>query len=273
MITRLKKNLKTLVTFFYKIKNAFQPPQKIILLHTGRCGSTVLSSLFENDQRFQWDGEAIQFYYKRNQKKGGRFPFDTNPLGFLLNLAKKSGKPYHGVEIKALSTQDFSLEQMPSTWEEFTDWALKNNYKLILLYRDDVLRQVVSSLLAYKYDLWHINSKLNKNVLDKRILINVDNVYTELGISLTELLHVRDRFNDFCKKQGKSGVLVLNYERDILKNPNYAYDKTMAYLGLDPVQTYTSHKRVNPESLKELIENFDEVYEYLQKTPYANLIN
>lgn len=269
----IKSWLNTFKNIFYRTKNVFFPPQKIIMLHTGRCGSTVLSTLFQSDNRFQWEGEAIQFYYKKNQKKGGSFLYENNPLEFLMNLASRSRKSFHGVEVKALRNQDFSLEKMPKSWEEFTEWALKNNYKIILLYRDDVLKQVVSGLLAFKYDLWHTTNKIKNEIAHRNVNINVNQIYPSIDFSLLDILEARSAFNDYCKKQNNGSILVLNYERDILEEPNQAYIKTIYFLGLNPLTVSTSHKIVNPKPVKELIENYNLVKEYLKNTNFYHLLD
>lgn len=265
----IKSNFKVLRSVIFQIKNIYYPPQKIILLHAGRCGSTVLTSYFSADSRFFWEGEAIQFYFRKNQKKGNRFPFYDNPLGYILNLAKKSPKRLHGVEVKALENMDFSLKNMPSNFEDFRDWALKNGFKVILLYRENVLRQVISVLVAYQFNLWHVNKNKNKTLNEeKKIKINVNKVLEAHSYSLLEYLDLYSQFNAFCKEQSHSQVLVLNFETDILDDPSLGYKKSMNYLGLSDLHVETSHKRVNPESISQLVENFDELKEYLKGTPY-----
>ena len=268
----IKSKLRAFSSLVYQGKNIIRPPQKIILLHAGRCGSTVLSSHFEADPRLFWEGEAIQFYYRRNQKKGTRFAFDDNPLGFLLDLAKKSPKLYHGVEVKSLENMDFSLENMPKTYDEFKDWALSNNYKLILLYRDNILRQVLSALIAFQFDLWHKDRKNKKDVLNKKISINLNKVFENHEYSLIQYLDLFYSFNEFCKSQNDQNILVLNFEKDILQESFMGYAKSMSFLGLDKLQSSTSHKRVNPEKISELVENYDELKNYLKNTKYASLL-
>jgi hypothetical protein len=272
MKSLIKRNFKVLQTVFYQIKNTYSPPQKIILLHAGRCGSTVLSSYFNADSRFFWEGEAIQFYFRRNQKNGNRFPFDDNPLGFILNLAKKSPKPFHGVEVKALENIDFSLENMPDSFVDFQKWAITQNYKLILLYRENILRQVISTLIAFHFDLWHQNKKINKKVENKKVQINLQKVINNHDYSLIEYLDLFSNFNNFCKNQSSNQILVLNFEKDILINPIQGYKKAMEFLNLRPSTTTSSFKRVNPESISQLVENYDELKNYLKDTPYFNYL-
>ena len=63
-------------------------------------------------------------------------------------------------------------------------------------------------------------------------------------------------------------VLHLSYEEHIQDNPKEAYLKICEFLQIKPKKVDVRLSRTNPYPLKDIIENMDEVRDYLHGTPY-----
>ena len=63
------------------------------------------------------------------------------------------------------------------------------------------------------------------------------------------------------------------YEK-LIKKPAQIFKYVGEYLGIDDIDlSKINLKRQNPESLEQLIINYDEVYELLKNTKYAPFLN
>ena len=75
-------------------------------------------------------------------------------------------------------------------------------------------------------------------------------------------------YNKINKILENENSIKITYEDDILINPNIAYNKIINFIGLEEFKPKITLKKQNPYSLKELIENYDEVEKYLENTKY-----
>ena len=79
----------------------------IMMLHHGRCGSTVVGNLLAQNPNIHWASELYQPMFakwqKENQKEFEYFakePIVENPMEILKNSMNETTKPYYGVVVK-----------------------------------------------------------------------------------------------------------------------------------------------------------------------------
>lgn len=150
------------------------------------------------------------------------------------------------------------------TEEEWTKLAACRELKVLHLTRRNRLRTVVSLEVAFKTGQWtkagHIPGPREKRI--------------ELGPArLLELLEQIEEGEAatrarFCDRP----ILELVYE-DLVQSPHEGFASVGTYLGVDDIDPgYIRLKRQNPESLQQLLLNYDEVDAALRGTRYAEFL-
>ena len=79
------------------------------------------------------------------------------------------------------------------------------------------------------------------------------------------------RYIDEARQRGERW-LHLVYEDDIEQSPKVAYEKVCEFLGVEAVEVECLYQRINTAPLSEIIENYDEVREYLRGTRYEAML-
>ena len=260
LIPKIVYNLKTIL---YGPLSALRD-LNVCMWHTGRCGSTVIADLINQDGRIHWAGEILEGYTNKiwSQKKIVDGNDSKKQIYRRINKRQKAaGRHPFGFEMKHDHHQKLNVE--------FDD-ALKiikqlRFDKYILLERKNYLRQAVSWRVAVARGKTHLVKgqkrklvKININVTDEDTLLNGLKSHTQYHKELKEKLPP-----DF---------LYLCYEDDIQSAPYKGYSKIMQYLGYTPKELSTKLRKTNPYELSEVIENFDEVSDYLKNTPFHWMI-
>lgn len=73
-------------------------------------------------------------------------------------------------------------------------------------------------------------------------------------------------FDHVFRDQPRLGV----WYEDMVDRQEDVFGEVQSFLGLEPRRLSVSLRRQNPEPLRDLIENYDELYEALKDTPVAS---
>ncbi len=92
-------------------------------------------------------------------------------------------------------------------------------------------------------------------------------------ISLEELVHFNieahltaDHFDELFQDHPKMEL----YYEDILDDRERAYTQVQAFLGVEPRSLFDTTRQQNPQPLRELVANYDELYEAVQNGPHPD---
>lgn len=222
--------------------------------HTGRCGSTVLSSMLNQHSQIYCTEELLEGYsklYKRLKYK---------PLAWLgSKLLIRYAMLNNYAEIFGLEMKVWHLYRLDANVSEAMNFlALIGINKHIVLERQNYLRVIASSNVSKKRSSWHIRSE-NKPTLTK--------VYVDPGGLAYAIQTFSDFYNELKVLLGEN-CLWLTYEKDILQNPQAAFDKVVNFLELNQIKPKISLGQTNPYPLKEIVLNFDEISNKLKNTPH-----
>ena len=248
---RTYSHLKTIFSFV-PAPLVFLRSMNFCLWHSGRCGSTVLTSMLNQHPKIYCAGEILEKYSKRYEGladksggwSGGKWRIRRDML--------KGGAKVFGFEMKI-----WHLSRLGVSISEAMDFLNEINFnKHIVLQRQNYLRVAASGLVLRKTSR-------------SSIKLGSMPTLTKVHIRPEELDSVICKLSDFYTKLKillGQDCLWLLYEKDILKAPNIAFQKATDFLGLEPVEATVRLGRTNPYPLREIILNFDEISAHLKGT-------
>lgn len=250
--------------------NGNQRPN-VVMIHMGRSGSTVLGDLIGQRPDIHWDLEVLM--RKRINRYARMVPFrqkilnDPNRIVHWRMLLAE--KPIYGFEVMPHQVERFNVE-LP----EYLAGLLKLGIRhAIVLERKNTIRLAISRLYGMRKGRWQKRDSVPVKSKKEPLTINFEDVYG-YGRSLMENL---DYFSDLNEKVipmlGGFDVLRLTYEDDILPSPIIGYDRCCQFLNLPEYEEVSiQFKKLNPYPVKEMIENFDEVENYLAGSRYQQML-
>lgn len=233
----------------------------ICMWHSGRCGSSVVADLIKQDGRIDWGGEILEI-------------FSNNPPPKLINSGNISKEVYRKINKRQrlAGYRPFGFEMKHRHYERLKlefDEVLKIVKQLgfnknIILERKNYLRVIVSATISQKTGKWH--KPRDQRMKLTKIKVNVSND------GLLNNIKFHEHFYHELKDKLPQDLLYLCYEDDIESDPFHGYKKVIQYCGLSPKAVPVRFKRMNPQRLSDIIENYDEVVNYLANTPYHWMI-
>jgi len=167
-------------------------------------------------------------------------------------------------DIKAVGFKLFYDHLTRDEWENF----LSHKYlRIIHLTRENRLRTIVSLDIAFKTDQWSVSANdKDKQPVKKKILLDTTKLIDRLEQIQDYENFIRDRFKD-------RHILEVVYEK-LTTKPGETFQYIGGYLGVDDIDlSNITLTKQNPESLEQLIVNYDQVYEVLKNTKYAPHLN
>lgn len=241
-------------------------PGVVMMLHVGRCGSTVLANLLAQNDKVYWDGKlprkAKQLY---GANVGSLDHGDWTQSQFAI-----SGARYYGFEFKILG------DQYPAIFNTTTADFLQECQRIgvthyILLARRNTLRHVVSHYASKSRGNWHADAAAP--VQKKEFTLDTTAITTGQapGRPLVDYLQeVEDAHAQVRTLLADENFLDLEYERDIdMAGAEAAYVKICDFLGITPGKVQIKNRKMNPFPLDTVLENYDEVAQALTDTEFA----
>lgn len=239
------------------IRDAFSslPKTNICLWHAGRCGSTVLASLIDEDGRLNWKGEFLEHISKDVELRGGdaEKSWEKGIAEIRAEVANKDRLPL-GIEMKLWHLVRFR-KTVNEAYQAISSTSFDTH---IILERKNYLRVYLSGQILHASGTSHIKDE--KEVYRKKVTIDVPDLLNEI-----EICH---DFYRSLKDNLPSGSLYLSYEDDISDSPDKAYSKLMNNIGLSPRKTTTNLKKTNARPASEMVNNWTEITDAIQRTQH-----
>jgi LPS sulfotransferase NodH len=137
----------------------------------------------------------------------------------------------------------------------------KNDVKVILLLRENILRNALSDLRARATGIYHNqdDNEEQRSVLSK---LNVDT------------RSLKEKMDDIVRQNQKLEAIVRDMDYIKIRYEDFAEWKTTMnkisdFLGVSHQEVSAGAKKLNPDSLQEMIENYSEVESWLKNNNYA----
>ena len=167
-------------------------------------------------------------------------------------------------ESKATRVVGFKVFYNHLTEEEWKKLLACHELKIIHLTRRNRLRTVISLEIAFKTGQW-TKSGNSGSLKERRILLDPAKLVNRLGQIEAGEAAARARFRD-------RPVLEVVYE-ELVQSPQSVFGSVSKYLGIDGIDSNRIKlKRQNPETLEQLIINYEEIKAVLQGTRFAEYL-
>ena len=243
---------------------------KFVLFTTPRTGSTLLIKTLDSHPEIMCAGE-IFFFRGAAFHNEYRYPFIRIPLiGAKLNYVvnypliwlKLPGflNRFYAANTKGERARGFKLMQYQTYYTPgMISYLEREKVKVIVLIRKNTLRNTLSDLRARATGIYHnTGDGTTKNIA--RFRVNLD----ELGRKMKEIEGFNQKLEQVSASLDRKIIYYEDFER---------WDETIAgveeFLGVTPMPLQAASKKLNPEKLEDMLENYAEVKAWLQANGYA----
>lgn len=247
---------------------------KFVVFTTPRTGSTLLVKSLDTHPEIFCAGELFflkkGIFHNESQYPFIRIPFVGNKINYLVNYPKLLlglktflNKFYsgHGEKGKAkgFKLMHFQTYYTPGIF----DYLKKNNVKTIVLIRRNVLRNALSDLRARSTKVYH-NESGGKSAAIPKFTVSIP----ELAAKMSQIQGFNRQLESASKNLDRK---VLYYED--FENWSQTISGVLKYLQVSDLPLAAVSKKLNPDKLQEMIENYQEVENWLNKNGYAEFLD
>jgi hypothetical protein len=244
-----------------------------VMFHIGRCGSTVLADLLQQNRRICWDGEIYQAHCSWLESKGivlsPNSLRDQSPFELLQRHMRFSGARYYGFEIKFFHLRWYGVE--PTVFVDEIERMGVDHF--ILLERRNYLRKIVSSVVARQTGKYHLPIRSKPELVRVKIEIDKLDIDYDRKPLLDHLRGFRDDILNFELLMDGRPFLKLTYEDDIMDDPVKTSVRVSKFLGVPPITGMIRYHRSTPFPLRDIILNVAEVEAALAGTEFTGMLN
>ena len=213
-----------------------------VILCMPRSGSTLLHTYLNSHPRiFSYD-EILRIRFEQRGSVEDEF------------IPSKIFKPY-AKHFQAIGLKVFyEYERQEPFVASFDQITTNKTIKIIHLTRRDMLRQFVSLKQAESSGEWSAPSRPKNQT---RVELNTVEFLNYKESAFKDQNRMRELFKDHA-------ILEIAYE-DLTKNPPAILSKVQSFLGVEGRSLYSLLEKQNPESLEDLVSNYESVKEFMMQ--------
>ena len=146
-------------------------------------------------------------------------------------------------------------------YPQVIDWCYENDVRFVHLIRNNCLKMTVSRILARQRGLYHST----RAVAPSKVTLNADRILHQLDEMRNKVVQHQDAISR-CRN------IEVFYE-DYVKREQDEAKRILEFLGVDYIAPLSSNLvKINPNSLRDLISNYDEIASRLRGSPYEHLL-
>lgn len=232
--------------------------------HVGRSGSTVLGDMLGQHPHVHFDGETYGRHLYRVKQEAWAA---TDVLARLEFEMRTSGPGW------------FGFDYLPNylSWTGLTPADHARGLRrlgfthFVLLTRRNYLKQMVSMRAAMETRLWHDRGQVHERD-HGTVRLPVQGRPGALGLA-TRIARVEEFYAETRRIHSGDRFLELSYEEHIESDPIRGYRRVVDFLGLEAYEPVVRLRRLSTSTVRERLQNFDEVAAALQGTPYAWMLD
>ena len=256
---------------FYNLKGGTRP--RVVMLHHGRSGSTVLAKMLSQHSDVQWDDEYFHLLSERLIPNVETHKKWSDPLKGLQRRVDSCRGSVYGFETKFKHIWEPHVLKL-STEEFFQAMDQIGIDHWIVLKRSNYLRMMLSLMRGMATESWHA-SKGDRNEAGN-ITVDLENASIGLGVSrpvLEQFQCVDESFEEIAGFFENRKVMHLEYEGDIFEDPRKAYGKICEFLNMKTLAIEPTLQKSAFKPIRDLVSNYEEISSLLQNTKYAWMLD
>jgi LPS sulfotransferase NodH len=241
---------------------------KFVVFTTPRTGSSLLIKTLDAHPEIFCGGEMFflkgDIYHNETRYPFWRFPVNSK-INYLVNYPKlfltlpRFLNKFYATNDASIKAKGFKLMHFQTYYTPGIFNYLRNHgVKVIVLIRKNILRNTLSDLRARSTKIYHTNG----NVATATIPM--------FHVKVNELEKKMKQIESFNKQLDKSTA---NLDRKIIyyedyENWNETISGVLKYLNVADMPLQAVSKKLNPDSLKDMIANYEEVETWLNAYGY-----
>ncbi len=237
----------------YFVNSKPSGPVRLVIFARGRTGSTLLESLLCSTGHFRPHGELL-----RTNNGEVRYP-----IQFVYGLSKQTPNENFIFHVKIY--QLTRNRRRPIDPAAFLNTLYNDGWKVIYLRRRNKARHVLSNLVRKHRGRAH---KFNDDKEAIKLSVNCK--------QFVERVEERFRF-DKAEEEVLANIKYheVVYEEDLEKPHSHqkTVDRILDYVSLEKREAFTTHRKINTQSLEELIVNYDEFVDQLNKQGWLRFLD
>jgi hypothetical protein len=227
------------------------------LVHSGRCGSTVLLDLLSQNPAVCSDGEVLAQYDRRNA--------ELPPFEYLQRRMYARVGRYYCFSTKTSRWDDLSPEKADMALADYIEGLIALGFDpFVVIRRRNLLAQSVSGIVARGKGSWHTTDRQESAF---QVQVPIEGGADSLLVQ--GFRHLEEMHAELDRLLAGRDPLLLTYEDDVLPDPTIGYAKICDRVGIAKGSPVVHLQQTNPFALRDVIANFEEVRAALGGTPYA----
>ncbi|HRH61638.1 MAG TPA: hypothetical protein PL045_13765, partial [Chitinophagaceae bacterium] len=234
-----------------------------------RAGSTVLVKTLDTHPEIFCAGELFYFggkiFHPESQYSFWKIPFLNKKLNYVVNYPKIlltlpgfMNQFYANTDV-AIKAKGFKLMHFQTLYTPgILSYLEKNNVKVMVLIRKNVLRNTLSDLRARETGVYHKEQAKNGHI--PKFKVNIERLskkMKEIENFNNQLLAATENMN--CK--------IVHHEDP--RNWDAYISDMLQFLEVTDIKLPAATEKLNPDKLEDMIENYDELYAWLQQSGIA----
>ncbi|MEM9772609.1 MAG: hypothetical protein AAF889_13625 [Cyanobacteria bacterium P01_D01_bin.73] len=244
--------------------NIFKPlPKKqirVLLFAQGRSGSTLLENLICSTGYFKQRGELLGPFHQTKFHQGEAL----FPVHYMNGLAKQSSDENFIFHLKISHLTDERKKPVDSV--KVLKRFQKYGWKIVFLTRRNRVKHALSNLVRNARGAAH---KFEGEEEEKhRLLVDCDNFVERVSKKI---------YADALEREAVENVehIDLVYEDDLEQADAHqrSVDTVIEFLGLEKRKAETLHRKVNQQSMEELIINYNEFRECVASNEWEHFLD
>ena len=248
---------------------------KFVVFTTPRTGSSLLIKTLDSHPEIFCAGELFFFkgdiYRTECRYPFWRFSFLSNKLNYVLNYPKLFitlngflNKFYADKNKPAIKAKGFKLMLFQTYYTPgILNYLKKNNVKVILLIRKNVLRNTLSDLRARSTKVYHNQSDADTLTMPM-FKVDVE--------ELKKKMHQIENFDKQLENSTADLDRKIIYYEDF-ENWGATISGILNYINVADMPLKAAQKKLNPNNLENMIENYDEVSKWLNTNGYGKYLD
>ena len=237
IIKAIRRSSKAIRVLDYELHSIFGHLnfRRFIVLTRSRTGSNLLISLLESHPNIRADGEIFM---------------ELNGRDYTDSLAKVFAKqPYY---IRARGFKIFYYHPRDdASCGLWNDLVNLDDLCVIHLKRRNILRTLISQKIAASQDVWLATSPSHHNGENKAVTFTVEQL--KKGFRRTR------KFEEDGDARFRKHPLMSVYYEDLIDDTEAVFREVSDFLGVQYLPPKTNLRRQNPESINDLLENYDQL--------------